>query len=788
MPTGSTSDITIKFLNFARNIAEYGIRKLFAISLPLFLPDCDLIYVGSAPGIGWAMGAEYARFTGKILSYDPRPLHASVNSANVIHRMIKVTQFTDVLQDLEESKRYIFIWDVRSDTPEDLVSREAMLADEVETLNRIVTHADFPKRVFLVQLKINLHALELYNLPVNGSFYPQPYVFSRDILETRYVAFIPNDDLVTAGLPPAAIAQFSETMYQLKEQFIAGTITDEDLFVNFLTSRYRQCDYISSPPIIPCEHEIVLFSINHNAPERVISYLEALRDRKSHFVISFFTGEALNKDEHVFPEGDTLRLTNCTFFDTRLLVGAKLSHLYFVADELVLDLYKDELLTSETYMIKQTEFHLHSKGLIGQYDIERMDYAEKYNFVFAKFPNSFSISQKIISPSGHAARMMVESNKGNVSFGIFLQKILRNFCSISATFVSKKRLCARVPAARSWLLLFLQKTNVETRSLERSPRTLWHSVDEWRIGTLAGERVYAKLTGLEPTSLARTVYDVLSDCVLREHYGEEIKHFLETNYGSLTPLKRLPARSVRRDRPEFPMNLGPLETAARIYENERDRGTGQDWCRFFLQNNASSDSWRAGISVLQADSVARDTIVHREYIVALDERFPNHDASKHGLLEILLACLRIREPATDSRFYSIPHFWRNKHHPEYSLVHKVRNRLEIEALTIPDILTLLREIEAEMEALDTLEPEDDLTDYEELVIDLAARRWQKDLWHQRAVNWSMITKTAKYVLRKPYLSLEKYASANLSVASRDGVLYRNCVMSAVKAKYPYAYP
>lgn len=173
-------------------------------------------------------------------------------------------------------------------------------------------------------------------------------------METRYVAFLPAGDLSTTGFASAAVAQFAQTMYELKDKYEAKTVCDDQLFVNFLTSRYRYCDYISSPPTLHCEYEVVLFSINCNTPERVISYLGKLRDRKIHFIISYFTGEALNSGEHVFPEGDALRLMNCTFFDARLLISAKLSHLYFISDELVLDLYRDELITSETYMIKQT--------------------------------------------------------------------------------------------------------------------------------------------------------------------------------------------------------------------------------------------------------------------------------------------------------------------------------------------------------------------------------------------------------------------------------------------------
>lgn len=99
MPTASTGDMTMKSLNFARSLTEDGTRKLFSISLPVFIPGCDVIYVGSSPGVGWAAGAEYSQFGGRILSYDPRPLDRRVSNPQVQHKQIKVMHFTDILQD-----------------------------------------------------------------------------------------------------------------------------------------------------------------------------------------------------------------------------------------------------------------------------------------------------------------------------------------------------------------------------------------------------------------------------------------------------------------------------------------------------------------------------------------------------------------------------------------------------------------------------------------------------------------------------------------------------------------
>ncbi|CAG5037362.1 unnamed protein product [Parnassius apollo] len=539
-PSVMTNDVSATFIKEAIKIPDLGIRKLFSISLPIFIPGADIIYIGSAPGVGWFAAMKVTGFQGRILSFDPRPLDEDIMSPQINHKLLKITSFDDLLPELDEIKKYIFVWDVRNDMPQDCAERERLLTSEIAILTRILMHETFPKRVFLVQIKVNLHALSLYTLPECGLFYPQPYTLSRDVLETRFIAYIPDYEVNILCLAPDSVSNFSQTMYALKEKYTSGTLTDTDLFVNFLTTRYRRCDYIVEKPIISCLHEIVLFSINCNTPEKVIRYLEALKSRVTHFLISFFTGAALTKNEYPFPEGE---------------------------------------------------------------------------------------------------------------------------------------LCRRV--------------------------------DEWSVGTLAGERVYSKLTGNDPNSHSETVHTILSDCITREHVGEEIKRFLESNYGTLTPLKRLPSRGSRRDQVEWPLNPSPVEAAARIYDKERSRNASTDWCRYFLQNNSGHDVWRTGIAVLQADNVSRDTIVHQEYVNALDANFSDHDSSKHTLLETLLACLRLREPETDAGMYSLLHYWKNKHHPEYSIIHKAFTRLEVDTLNFMEILSLMKDMHQSLLLITELEPEED---------------------------------------------------------------------------------
>ncbi|CAG4931157.1 unnamed protein product [Parnassius apollo] len=92
-PDPSTNDVTTRFLKFVGEIPDLGTRKLFSISPPIFIPGCDVIYVGSSPDV-------------------------------------KITSFTDILPDLEDSKKYAFVWDVRADMPCEHEERERILAGE----------------------------------------------------------------------------------------------------------------------------------------------------------------------------------------------------------------------------------------------------------------------------------------------------------------------------------------------------------------------------------------------------------------------------------------------------------------------------------------------------------------------------------------------------------------------------------------------------------------------------------------------------------------------------------
>lgn len=70
--------------------------------------------------------------------------------------------------------------------------------------------------------------------------------------------------------------------------------------------------------------EVFLFTINHNPPQRVLEHLELLKGKKKPYIVSFFTGEALEDDPYRFPEGEVIRRELGSVLDSRSFIQAKI--------------------------------------------------------------------------------------------------------------------------------------------------------------------------------------------------------------------------------------------------------------------------------------------------------------------------------------------------------------------------------------------------------------------------------------------------------------------------------
>lgn len=114
----------------------------------------------------------------------------------------------------------------------------------------------------------------------------------------------------------------------------------------------------------------------------------------------------LSDQEFQFNELMLLEFFPCFVFDSRALVPAKVEGLYFFANTRDCRYMDNELLFSECFLIGATEYDLHSNDQMSAYDDIRSQVSNLDGAKFPKFPIAFSVAEDLVSPSGHALRML----------------------------------------------------------------------------------------------------------------------------------------------------------------------------------------------------------------------------------------------------------------------------------------------------------------------------------------------------------------------------------------------
>lgn len=339
---------------------------------------------------------------------------------------------------ITEEMNCVLVWDVRGEA-QGTNARDALIMREVTTLNLILNHANLERHFLLLHLKINVRFMAYYELPRYGRFFLQPFTLLRDVFEARYVVhlrgpgtkefFVPSEDMKNAII---------SEMEQTRSDLVSGKINDRHLVCNMLCCRLRRINYIETEAYNSSSEEICLFTINHNSPSEVLRYLSFLKERGISYIISFFSGAAIGADPHEFPEGAVIARSLGTILDTRSFIRAKLDGIYLVLSEAMLTLMNEETFTSETYRIRRTEYSVANRSRTPAYDTSRMDACAERNLTFPKFPNTFSISENLASPSGHALRMAIEYIDGSASIAMLAQKIVKNACEINGLSILGK--------------------------------------------------------------------------------------------------------------------------------------------------------------------------------------------------------------------------------------------------------------------------------------------------------------------------------------------------------------
>lgn len=340
-----------------------------------------------------------------------------------------------------------------------------------------------------MHLKINTSNAGFCVLPKGGKFYPQPYTLERDVFETRYIWHHTGEDNIDLMTPTQQVLDSLSSMLENIQTVIrekGAYSCTQRLVTYYLTSRVRSGDYLSLESNFKIKEEIFLFTLNHKSAERVLLRLKKLKKDGVGYFGSFFTGDSLETDSFLFPEGEFLLNGLGTIFDSRSIINAKIECLYFFVSELVLDLFANELQTSETYLIRSSKFDLLSSGESSEYDDIRKEIAKANGMVFPKFPENFSLSDALIYPSGHAFRVAIEAIAGRASLGMLALKILYNFRQIKLSNVRRFSVCKEKMRYDTSNYLEIFKNDAPTRKVyELERKCIWHSLDEWKMGLQA---------------------------------------------------------------------------------------------------------------------------------------------------------------------------------------------------------------------------------------------------------------------------------------------------------------
>lgn len=292
----------------------------------------------------------------------------------------------------------------------------------------------------------------------------------RGVYELRCVGYVDEPDFFKTLILERFSVSVQAYMKQVRKRKELKKVCNYILFLNFLTSMFHECDYIKTKPLIPSIWEIAICNMNWKNDDKLRRYFHRLTNDHVKFIGSFYSNDLLTRDEFPFNEIILLETFPSPVFDSRAIIQAKLDGLYFFANTCDCRYINNELIFSECYMISATEYNLHSNNQMSIYNVVRSEAATKAMAVFPKFLKSFSVSDTLVSPSGHALRMFVEHSNSNASLWMFVHKILSNFFNSKPLWVVNHS------------VYFPTNFDMRPERLERTEDTVWHSVEEWLLG------------------------------------------------------------------------------------------------------------------------------------------------------------------------------------------------------------------------------------------------------------------------------------------------------------------
>lgn len=184
MPSMSPFDISGELYELTERIDDPGQKKLAVIFAPMCVPGSTIVYVGAAPGDGWKQTLDLFPLVSKVVAVDPRPLSGHVNDPRVSYLPEAITTCEQLLAASNAEEKNL-VWDVRKDMTAE--NRNAIISEEIEQLNSILSDPRLYENYKTIQLKINQTCIQQYALPKGGNFYFQPFTLTRGVYELRYV-------------------------------------------------------------------------------------------------------------------------------------------------------------------------------------------------------------------------------------------------------------------------------------------------------------------------------------------------------------------------------------------------------------------------------------------------------------------------------------------------------------------------------------------------------------------------------------------------------------------------
>lgn len=678
-PRPCTTKELIEAYEVATNLSD-GQGKLFSLMFG-FAMTRNIIYIGSAPGEGWQCALNMLKSDIRVYSFDPREL------VEIENRSFSVDHFSDIVVDSRFWEKipegdYDFIWDVRGETSMIYDSQSFSRNDvyqivrgEISILNSLMESPRWSE-INRVSIKVKIELLNEYMLPTQTRFFPMPFTVRDDrVIHELRAVFRNRQEMTLAkrdldGL--AIVLQLSDLKNSLGRRY------DEVLFANAMLMRYDLENFIHVNDHKNVTADVNLFCINRNSVTDTAKYCDFIDRTKRPMITSFFIGDHLAQGEIPVDELDIVS-RNYAICDSRMFIFRKLSNLYFFTNHFNYKWYGNELTMAETYHIMNTEMMLRINGQIELYDTLRNDVCKEHGYVFYKFPNSFSVDERLCSPSGHAIRMAYLALNGKVSIGMFMYKILYNFAHIKLRWVD---IHAPVHDTSD---IFGIPLNVVPGHGEVRQRALWHSYDEWLIGIKVAHRIF----GIDmPQQLNNVLYRMI---LAKDKVGVEVKKQYEMIGFKPCSYDSMKTAALTH------VGLHTVESVVGSLDNRADI----DVIKRYVENAPLTPMWVISVAVLKIDKVLRDYTIHIAYFrVVGGGLYRDHDVSKLNIDE---AAYNAAYSVTHEVAYLTKHYQTNPHHPQHHM---------------------------DDDGAVMFMPDDNLT---EMAIDLAARKWQLEMPFRREI-------------------------------------------------------